>query len=489
MEVVVNNNDVMEVVVNNDDVMEVVNNSVIKTKQFISNNNILINNKNTNIINMNQKDKLQENIIFQKYLNLDLDLDEHIDTNNINNIIIHDIQPTNPTKPTNPTNPTKPTKLTKSLIPKVTFSNEQFNNIRTFDDFNNMDGKNVDSINSGSSSNFSYTQIARKNSLASLLSPTKHMRALETKEHKKKKEHEIDEIDYLYNKLQNYIRYCVIDSSNYIILIIKAMEIIEHYKNNNNDFNNNNNKTKKDIVTKALNRIIHIDLNLSEYAQHLFLASISNIIDLIIINTKKVNSIIETNKRDNKYKKDNKYNKQNSRTNSSTNNSTNNNTNAYINNLINLDEDLEDILLANCGQIIHSMSDKLTTIILKKQYNYEKLFVNIGTIIELLMGLVDKFTYLIGTEKKLIIMQSIDKFIKTRLEFIIVLTPENKQMLIKTLVSIPTIIDVFIGVQKGKYKINESLIISKYQSRKKKLNIFFCGSQQISDNEEDETEI
>ena len=125
-----------------------------------------------------------------------------------------------------------------------------------------------------------------------------------------------------------------------------------------------------------------------------------------------------------------------------------------------------------------------STLIVKR-----RLFVNIGTIIELLMGLVDKFTYLIGTEKKLIIMQSIDKFIKTRLEFIIVLTPENKQMLIKTLVSIPTIIDVFIGVQKGKYKINESLIISKYQSRKKKLNIFFCGSQQISDNEEDETEI
>ena len=123
----------------------------------------------------------------------------------------------------------------------------------------------------------------------------------------------------------------------------------------------------------------------------------------------------------------------------------------------------DDITRANCGQIIYSIVDKLTTIILKKQYNADKLFTNIATITDILMILVDKYNYITGTEKKMIVLQAIDKFIYDKLEYIIELSPEKKQDLVNALDSIPLTIDLFIALQKGKYKINkkQNMVVKK----------------------------
>ena len=108
-------------------------------------------------------------------------------------------------------------------------------------------------------------------------------------------------------------------------------------------------------------------------------------------------------------------------------------------------------MFANCGLIINSLTDKITTIVLKKQYNADKLFVNMGTITEILMILVAKYNYFTGNEKKLIVMQSINKFIKDHLEYIIELPTDKKEHLILAIDSLPMIIDTFISLQKDKY--------------------------------------
>ena len=242
----------------------------------------------------------------------------------------------------------------------------------------------------------------------------------------KNKQPELDEVDFLYNKLQDFIRYINITRSNYIIIIVRAIEIIENY---NGILNIND---KKNIVIKAFNRLVIIDLNLCEYDQTLFLTSISNIIEIIIACSKS------------KYNNNHNYN--------------------HKKHFIKDNENIEDIFLANLGQIIFSIIDKITTIILKKQYNSDKLLVNIGTITNIIMTLVDKYLYLTGSEKKIIVLQVLDKIFKERIQFIIEITNEKKENLITALDKVPMLIDILIAVQKGKYKINNKKIMASKKS-------------------------
>jgi len=100
---------------------------------------------------------------------------------------------------------------------------------------------------------------------------------------------------------------------------------------------------------------------------------------------------------------------------------------------------------------------------LKKQYNADKLFTNVATIADILMILVDKYTYLTGNEKKMIVLQSANKFMNDKLEYIIELSPEKKDDLVYALDSISLTIDLFIALQKGKYKINkkQNMVVKK----------------------------
>ena len=236
---------------------------------------------------------------------------------------------------------------------------------------------------------------------------------------KKNKQPELDEIDFLYNKLQDFIRNININRSNYIIIIVKAIEIIENY-NGVHSIND-----KKKIVIKAFNRLTLIDLNLSVNDQSLFLSSISNIIEIIIACSK-------------------------------------NNHHNHKKHFLKDNQNIDDIYLANLGQITFSLIDKITTIIVKKQYNADKLFINIGTITNIIMNLVDKYLYLTGTEKKIIVLHVIEKLFKERIQYIIEITEEKKENLIMAIDKVPILIDILIAVQKGKYKINrKQLMVSK----------------------------
>ena len=213
----------------------------------------------------------------------------------------------------------------------------------------------------------------------------------------------------------------IVDRTNYVLIISKAMEIIENYCDGELTGSN-----KRDTVVKAINRLIMIDLDLTDFDQRLFLSSMSNVIELII---------------------------------SCTNTKPGNNDKKNFNNK---NDNIDDIVLANCGQIIYSIIDKITTIVLKKQYTADKIFTNIATVTEILMILADKYSYLTGSEKKMIVLQAIDKFIKTKLEYVIELSKCKKDDLILALDSVPMIIDLFITIQKGKYKINkkQGLVVS-----------------------------
>ena len=246
----------------------------------------------------------------------------------------------------------------------------------------------------------------------------------------KNKFQELNEVDYLYNKLQDFIRDINIDRTNYIIIIIKAIEIIENYNGVNNI------DDKKNIVIKAFNRLTLIDLNLCEHDQTLFLASINNIIEIIIIRSKN-----KSNKHNNKkhFLKDN--------------------------------ENIDDIYLANLGQIIFSIINKIITIIIKKQYNADKLFVNIGTITNIIMTFVDKYLYLTGSEKKIIVLQVINTLFKEKIQYIIELSEDKKKKLIMAIDNVPILVDILIAVQKGKYKINRKQIL---ETKKSFINYILC---------------
>ena len=78
------------------------------------------------------------------------------------------------------------------------------------------------------------------------------------------------------------------------------------------------------------------------------------------------------------------------------------------------------------------------------------------------MNLVDKYLYLTGTEKKIIVLHVIEKLFKERIQYIIEITEEKKEILIMAIDKVPILIDILISVQKGKYKINrKQLMISK----------------------------
>jgi len=292
----------------------------------------------------------------------------------------------------------------------ITFTSANLNEIKSLATLNNTNtnSDNLSSINSSSEVN--YTNIAQKQHQLDTTKVLKHIRGAK-KKHKHKDDNELDDVDYLYNKIQDYMRYMQINRNNYILLIVKAMEIIENSHNANEI-------DKKNTVIKAINRIVLIDLNLSDFDQTLFLSSLNNIIEIIVICSKT-----------------NKY---------------NSNTNDKFNN--------DDLILASSGQIVHSLIDRITTIIIKKQYNADKLFVNISTITNILMILVNKYNYINSIEKKFIVIQAFTIFINDKLEYIIDLNKEKKRNLILSLDSLPFIIDLLSSLQNGKYRINRKLI-------------------------------
>ena len=83
---------------------------------------------------------------------------------------------------------------------------------------------------------------------------------------KQKKQVELDEVDYLYNKLQDYSRNLTINITNYMIIITKAIEIIENYC----DFTPSAEHGKKEVVIKAINRLVMIDIDLNETDKRVF---------------------------------------------------------------------------------------------------------------------------------------------------------------------------------------------------------------------------
>ena len=300
---------------------------------------------------------------------------------------------------------------------KVRFNDINFNEFKSIDRFSKS--LNLSSINSETESEFSYTQNIKSPVNNYDHKPIKHIRATKSQ----KKFDGIDEVDYIYNKLQDFIRYMNINRTNYGIVICKSIEIIENYKDMKT------NSTKKDIVTRALNRLISIDLELCEYDKKLFINTINNIIDLFVNCTKK-NTLTDKNENH---------------------------------------KNIDEIILAKPGQIIHSLIDKLTTIVVKKHYCIEKLLVNIVTLTNIVMILVDKYVYLSGVEKKIIVIQTMNNFIKERLKFIMDIDESKIDELTLSLDSIPLSIDLIISLKKGKYKINTK---DEVYTHKVKKNIF-----------------
>ena len=332
-----------------------------------------------------------------------------------------------------------------------------FNNVNTTNNNNNINNKynnnhnNIDksliSNSTGVGSEFSYRKsiVASKIPVDIKVNSNKNVRLSKTQ---KKTKTPTDDIDYLYNYLQDYQRNIIIDRFNYVLLIIKAMEIIEVYALTKDNIN------KKETVTKALNRIVMIDLDLDDFDARLFLSSIDNIIELFI-------DCSTTRKYDNPrnaslgIKKPSKHCNIKINTNGKNDND-NGNSNGNGNNLIDINNNnIDEQTLASCGQIIYSIVDKLITIVVKQQYTADKIFVNMATLTEILIILTDKYYYLNNLEIKVIVANAINIFIKEKLSYLIDINNEKKIDLIKSLDTIPMLIDVIISVKNTNYNINK----------------------------------
>ena len=71
------------------------------------------------------------------------------------------------------------------------------------------------------------------------------------------------------------------------------------------------------------------------------------------------------------------------------------------------------------------------------------------------MLMADRYDYLTGFEKKNIVMQAINVFIRDKLEHIIDLEQDKKAEIVEILQCVPNTIDLFMALQKQKYKINK----------------------------------
>ena len=443
-DVITNSDEIINTDVNNDFNTDVITNVITNTDiitnidDIINNNEIINNDVNTENTIINNYQQLQNNINNITELHTQTQLQTQSQTHTLNtdqtnnkysinkiedvipDLSIDDINNLNQiTHKISNFNQDK-----NEIAPKVTFTNINLNEIKEINTFNNS----LNLSSNYSDSEISYTKKVKKhtnmllnNTINNSINNTKH-----NKPNKNDKNNDIDDIDFLYNKLQDYCRYVTINRHNYIIIICKAIEIIENYKELKHD------NKKKDIVVKALNRLIVIDLDLCLFDKKLFINTLNNLIDLIINCTK-----IKVNKNDK-----------------------------------NQNDDIDDIILAKPGQIIHSLIDKLTTIIVKKHYCLDKIFSNMGTLTNILMILVDKYNYLSGIEKKIIVLQVINTFIKDRIQYIIDITEDKKEELILILDTVPLTIDLFITLQKGKYKINIQNEI--FYTNKGKTSIFEC---------------
>ena len=319
----------------------------------------------------------------------------------------------------------------------TTFNDTQIpltSNIITQDDVNhirlvssiNGENQHISDVNSmNTPSDFSYTNQIRRTSITN---DNKNMRHFRSQKLKKKTNMELDGLDHTYNRLQDYIRNITIDRTNFALIITKACEIVENITETST-------LSRKELVVKTINRIVLIDLVLSEFDQKFILANIENYVELIILstNTKHARSQRKTNC-----------------------------------------TDIDDITRATSGQIIYSLLDKLITIIVKKRYTIEKIFTNIGTLAILLMTFCEKYNYLIGVEKKNIVIHTLYLLISTKLEYITELTPIKKTELINALDAIPLSIDIFIALQKGKYRINKKMSMP---SGKLFSGFFCCGNK------------
>lgn len=267
----------------------------------------------------------------------------------------------------------------------------------------------IDQISSNNNtSEISYINKIKKKDFVSNKS-FKHIH--QNKPSKKKKYFDIDQIDTVYNKLQDYIRNIKIDRTNFFILITKCVEIIENLNNVEENY-------RKNLAIKSLNRIITVDLNLPSFDNYYIIENVDNCIELIITASK--------------YKS--KHDKQQ----------------IYMN---------DNNIFANAGQIIPSILDKIITIILKRRYTVEKIFTNISTLLYILILFCEQYPHLNGIEKKNIVLQTMEQLIHIRLQYIIKITDEKKLELIQALDSISCTIDTLIAIQNNKYNINRKKIM------------------------------
>jgi hypothetical protein len=77
----------------------------------------------------------------------------------------------------------------------------------------------------------------------------------------------------------------------------------------------------------------------------------------------------------------------------------------------------------------------------------------------------------------MIVIEAIDLFIRKRLQYIIEITDEKHKEIITALDLVPNTIDLFIALQKGRYKINKKQIAATLKVRKASIvkKIFCLG--------------
>jgi ribosomal protein L17 len=214
-------------------------------------------------------------------------------------------------------------------------------------------------------------------------------------------EEETNYVEEIFNSLEDIYGEIVINKNNFFLIVVKAVELVD-------DIKELAGLEKKKIVTDVLKRII-LNLNLDDTLEkELLNGSIDSIID----------TIIDVSRKGNKKNKNK----------------------------------VTDKLTVNT--IVHELVNKIVSLVKKCHYSAIEISAKMITIVSTLIDLSDEYPYLTSVEKKEVIIQTLQSFIKKKLPELVEIDDNAKAVLEMSIHMIPQMVDGLLAIKHNEFLIN-----------------------------------
>lgn len=217
---------------------------------------------------------------------------------------------------------------------------------------------------------------------------------------------ELDDSNSIFHNVKDLFRGMDIDLSNVMLYAARVVEFVDVFQTGDGD-------EKKAIVVNTLLNLINENLDISTEDKEFIVLMLDGLIETILKTSKKEINL----------------------------------STKHAQKKPSLDQSV--------GQIVDSLVDRCVTIIRVNQYDAENIIINIPIVIGMVMGIVENYKNLSGTEKKNVVVRVIKNLIGVRIPKFINLNESHNRKLELVVQIVPSIIDVLIDVANGRYNINE----------------------------------